>query len=416
MTTTSQTLKGFRDFLPETMSVRNEVVKRLRAVFESFGFEELQTPALEYRDVLTGKYGEEAEKLMYLFKDSGGREVGLRYDLTVPLARVAALYPNLPLPFKRYQMQPVWRAENTQKGRYREFWQCDVDTVGAAPPLADAEILAITDSALSGLGFNSFRIRINSRSVLLAAMEKSGVPADRRLAAIQSIDKLDKKPREAVEEELVGKGFSSDQIQNMFREIEKAKPDDFLARTMELAGKMGVGNHLEFDATLSRGLDYYTGPIFESVVEQPKIGSLSGGGRYDRLLSDLGGPDLPATGTTIGLDRVVDVIGELKMWPDLDKTNTTILVTVFSPESLDEAITWSQKLRGKGVNAELYPDPEVRLDKQLKYADKKGIKFALILGPDEKAKGKVTVKRMATGEQLQLTLDEVAELAQKAKG
>ena len=247
-----QTLKGFRDFLPQKMAIRNEVIRRLRAVFEKYGFEELQTPALEYREVLLGKYGEEAEKLMYLFKDPGGRDVGLKYDQTVPMARVIASYPDLPKPFKRYQIQQAWRAENTQKGRYREFYQCDIDTVGSPSPLADAEIVAIVNESLSALEFTNYKIRINSRTVLFSIMDEANIPEGQWLTTIQSIDKLGKKSQEEIEEELAGKGFEKTQIEKVFTSIKGAKPDTFLSKVMEYAEGLGVKERMVFDPTVSR--------------------------------------------------------------------------------------------------------------------------------------------------------------------
>lgn len=390
--------------MPQKMAVRNEAIKRLREVFKKYGFEELQTPSLEYREVLLGKYGEEAEKLMYLFKDPGGRDVGLKYDLTVPLARVAASYPDLPIPFKRYQIQPVWRAEKPQKGRYREIYQCDIDTIGSSSPLSDAEIIAVINDSLEALGFTNYKIRINSRSVLFSTMEASVVPQNLWLTTIQSIDKLNKKPQEEIEKELTDKGLGSEQIRDIFDFLKKAEPDEFLKKVMGLAKKMGVKENLVFDPILSRGLDYYTGPIFESVVEEPKIGSVTGGGRYDKLLKTLGGPDLPATGTTVGLDRVCDVIEELNLWPDINPTPTKVLVTVFSKELLAQSIQVAKMLRENEINTELYPDELVKLDKQLKYADKKGVPFVVIIGPEEAESNTVTLKNLKTKEQKKIEI------------
>lgn len=401
------TPKGFRDFLPEKMAFRNEVIRRLKAIFEKYGFEELQTPSLEYQKVLLGKYGDEAEKLMYLFKDPGKRDVGLRYDLTVPMARVVSSYPNLPKPFKRYQIQPAWRAENTQKGRYREFYQCDVDTIGSTSPLSDAEILAVINGALKALEFPSFRIKVNSRQVLFSTMEKAKIIKDLWLTTIQSIDKLDKKSKDEVQQELLEKGLSSEQIKNVLDELEKAQPDNYLKTTLEFAKKMGVSENIVFDPKLARGLDYYTGPIFESVVDEPKIGSITGGGRYDGLLKVMGGMDLPATGTTIGLDRACDVIEDLNLWPNIVKTTTKVLVTVFSESLIAKSLELSSSLRSNNINCELYLDPEAKLDKQFKYADQKGIPFVAVIGPDEVAKDLVTLKDLNTKSQETLTLDEV---------
>ena len=388
--TTPQTLKGFRDFLPETMAIRSRVINILKSVFEKYGFAELATPTLEYAEVLTSKYGKEAEKLMYLFKDQGGRAVGLKYDLTVPLARVMAQYPNLPKPFKRYQIQPAFRAENTQKSRYREFYQCDIDTVGTTSPLADAEILAIISDALAGLDFKEFKIRVNSRQILF------GITKD--LSVLQIIDKLDKKTVDEVKQELSQKGLTLDETQNIFFSLDSAKPDENLQQIIDLAKKLGAKN-IVFDPRLVRGLDYYTGAIFETVVTEPKIGSITGGGRYDNLIKSLGGPDLPAVGTTLGLDRICDVIEELNLWPNLSPTPTQILVTIFSPDLANNSIKLSTKLRQAGTAVELYPDDRTKLEKQLKYASQKGIPYVAIIGPEEAANNEVKVKNMSTGEQ-----------------
>ncbi len=395
-----QTLKGFRDFGPDVMVVRNKVINILKSVFESYGFSELITPTLEYAEVLTGKYGEEAEKLMYLFKDQGGRDVGLKYDLTVPLARYMSQNQNLPIPFKRYQIQPAFRAENTQKGRYREFYQCDIDAVGSKSPLVDAEILAIISTSLNTLGFNNFTIRVNSRQILFGITDS--------LSVLQSLDKLDKKSREEVTTELIEKNISSDEIKTIFNKLDNAKLDDNLSKIIDIAKSLGVTN-IKFDPTLVRGLDYYTGAIFETVVTEPKIGSITGGGRYDNLIKSLGGPDLPAVGTTLGLDRICDVITELNLWPDLAKTSTKILVTVFSPELLNNSLDLALRLRLNNINTELYPEP-VKLDKQLKYADAKGIPYVAIIGPEEIASNTVKLKNMSTGEQKCLPEQELISL------
>lgn len=403
-----QTVKGFRDFLPEQMTVRNRVITILRGVFEKYGFSELQTPALEYQEVLLGKYGEEAEKLMYLFEDSGKRKVGMKYDLTVPLARVAASYPDLPKPFKRYQIQPVWRAENTQKGRYREFYQCDVDTLGSSSPLADAEILAIINESLEALGFENYSININSRSVLFDLMNQSGLSEDKYLTTIQTIDKLDKKSEEEVQQELSDKGLTSEQIKNIFTAMDKAKPDAFLQQTMKYAKQMGVDDdRMYFSPSLARGLDYYTGPIFETVVTEPKIGSITGGGRYDNLLKSLGGPDEPAVGTTIGLDRIVDVITELELQSNIPATQTNVLVTYFNSDLFGKALDITNTFRQSGINTEILLDTDKPLEKQLKYADKKQIPYALIQGPEEIDQNKYVLKNLRNRTQETMTFEQV---------
>jgi len=395
-----RTLPGFRDFLPETLRIRKKVIAIFTEIFEKYGFQPLETPTLEYQDILLGKYGEEAEKMMYLFKDNGGRDVGLRYDLTVPTARILAQYTNLPKPFKRYQVQSAWRAEKPQKGRYREFTQCDIDTFGTSSPLADAEIIAVIQECLSGVSFSKFTIRINSRQVLFKTMEDAGVPKDKTLSAIQSIDKLDKKTANEVEKELIDKGLRSGVIKEIFAGLKSAIPNDNLNQIFAYLEKFDVPkDSYKFDPILSRGLDYYTGSIFETAVTEPKIGSITGGGRYDDLIGQFNGQPTPAVGTTMGLDRTVDVIQELNLWPDLPRCSTKVLVTIFSPELLNKSLEIDSLLYKNKINTEIYLDPEAKLDKQLKYADQKGIPFVLIIGPEEAAKNQVTIKNLATKSQ-----------------
>lgn len=403
-----RTLSGFRDFLPEKLQIRKRVISILSQVYEKYGFEPIETPTLEYQDILLGKYGPEAEKLMYLFTDQGQRQIGLKYDLTVPTARVVSQYPQIPKPFKRYQIQPVWRAEKAQKGRYREFTQCDIDIFGTTSPLADAEIISIIYEGLIGLNFKQFTIRLNSRQILFRIMESSGVAQKDYLTAISSIDKLDKKSKDEIEKELEGKGFSSKIIKDIFKNIDLAQPDDNLK---EIIGLLKIPTDFyKFDATLSRGLDYYTGAIFETAVTEPKIGSITGGGRYDNLIRSFTGLDVPAVGTTLGLDRIVDVIEELNLWKDMGKTTTKVLVTIFSPNLLDKSIEITNLLRDKNINTEIYLDQKVKLDKQLKYADQKGIPYVIIIGPDEATKGLVTIKNLVTKSQQTVTLDGCIEL------
>ena len=405
----AQTLKGFRDFLPKQMLIRDKVMSVLKEVFELYGFEPLQTPTLEYADVLLGKYGEEAEKLMYIFDDSGGRKVGLNYDLTVPTARVMSQYQDLPKPFKRYQIQPSYRAENTQKGRYRQFTQCDVDILGSSSPLSDAQILAVISESLTRLKLTGFTIRINSRQILFSLIEKSGIPQEKSLTVLQSIDKLDKKTREEVEAELLEKSIQKGQIDSLFTALSIVEPDESLKQVMALAQELGAKN-IQFDPTMVRGLDYYTGSIFETIVSEPKIGSITGGGRYDKLIKSLGGPDVPAVGTTIGMERICDVIEELNLWPELTGTTTKVLVTVFSPELLDSSLSITRELRENGINTDIYEDYTAKLDKQMKYADQKQIPYVIIIGDDEKNKEIVTIKNLQSGTQQQLPLSGVISL------
>lgn len=413
-------LKGFRDFLPAEMKIRTAVINTLREVFSSFGFEPLETPALEYGETLLGKYGAEADRLVYTFKDRGDRLVGLRYDLTVPLARVIGQYQNeITFPFKRFQIQPVWRAENTQRGRYREFYQCDIDTVGTASTFADAEIIAVTAAAFKKLGFTKFEIRLNDRQILFDIMQKSGVTDELTLPAIQSLDKLDKKSEDEVRKELAGKGLTEITINNIFAAVEKAESNETLKEIFSYLESFGVpsGNY-KFSPTLSRGLDYYTGPIFEVVITEPNLGSLAGGGRYDKLIKQLGGPDVPATGISLGLERIIEVIAELKL-PLIDETEkykTKVLFAVAavgtnSPASSKiaetQALKLARDLRESEVNVETYPDPAAKLEKQLKYADRKGIPFVAIIGPKEVGDKTVTLKNLKSGEQKIIAQEEL---------
>lgn len=409
MSSKPQTPKGFRDFLPEQMAIRSKIVDVLREVFEKYGFAELQTPALEYADILLGKYGEDAEKLMYLFKDSGGRDVGLKYDLTVPLARVMASHLELPRPFKRYQIQPVWRAENTQRGRYREFYQCDVDIVGSRSPLSDAEILVVTFDALTSLGFTNFTININSRMVLFGLMELAKIPKELHLSVIRTIDKLDKKPQAEIKEELSSKGLSSGQIDDLFLAINKAVPDQYLQATIDAAKLYGVDDRLCFEPSLARGLDYYSGPIFESVISDSKIGSVSGGGRYDNLLKQIGGLDEPAVGTTIGLERIVEIVSAAEIQKDISLTPAKALITIFSPDMVNNSIELANSLRKAGINIEVYPDTNTKIEKQLKYADLKEIPYAIIVGPEEINKNTITVKNLNERSQKELSFEQLLE-------
>ncbi len=406
-----QNLKGFRDFLPEDMVIRQKVINTLKAVFESYGFEPVETPSLEYSSTLLGKYGEDADKMVYTFQDKGEREVGLIYDLTVPISKVLALYSEkIPLPFRRYQIQRIWRAENPQKGRYREVLQCDVDSFGVISPLADAEIVAIIYSCLKALDFKEFTIRINSRQVLFKLMEDLNITQkNQQLSILRIIDKLDKQSEKEVKIELEQKGLSAKKAEELFFLIESAKPDKNLEQLFNYLKNFGLDEKFyRFDPTLVRGLDYYTGPVFETYVEKPKIGSITGGGRYDNLIANLGGPNIPATGTTIGLDRICDVIKSQNLWPEVSLTTTKVLVTVFSKEYLDNSLKIVSLLREKGIGSEIYLN-EDKLDKQIKYADKKGIKYVVILGPDEVKNKTVTIKDLTTGRQSTVALDKINE-------
>lgn len=380
-----RTLKGFRDFLPKDSRKRAYVLSILREVFESYGFEPLETPMLEYEDILLGKYGEEGDQLMYRFTDNGDRRVAMRYDQTVPLARVVAQYQNdLPLPFKRYQIQNVYRADNTQKGRYREFLQVDIDTVGSSSLLADVEIISIAIKSFEKLGFKNFKILINDRENFEGIDPK----------AIAIIDKLNKIGPEKVKEELEKNNLSS----NLLEKIESKQKTRNLEKIFSELNNMdeNYSEKIKYDPTLARGLSYYTGAILEIVCDDYPTGSLAGGGRYDNLIGMFSNQNIPAVGFAFGFDRVIEAMTELNLFP-ADLEGSKILVTNTSERSIKIA----EELRSKGIQAELYVD-EKDLDKQLKYADKKQIPFVLIVNET------LTLKNMKTGDKKDVTLEQLS--------
>ena len=401
-----QTLKGFRDFLPREARKRQYVINSLKEVFESYGFEPLETPALEYEEILTGKYGEEGDKLMYRFRDHGGRKIALRYDQTIPTARVVSYYLNeLPLPFKRYQFQPVWRAENTQKGRYREFLQCDADIIGNDSTLADAEILGMVHDSYTKLGLDIL-IKVNDRAIL------KKIP----LNALPVVDKLNKIGDVGVVKELVQKGFSYEDANNLLKQAKSFKASLYLRQVLDIYEKRYPQDSWQFESTLVRGLDYYTGLIFEVVPKlTPQSASLCGGGRYDNLIGIFANKQIPAVGFAIGFDRTFEAMQENNLFPiELSYSITKVLVTIFSPDLLSNSLALVSNLRNNFINAEIYLTEdltkEVPLDKQLKYADKKGIPFAIIIGPEEVEKNVVTIKNLQTREQKTLSLSDAISL------
>lgn len=422
--------KGARDFLPPQMVRRNYVINIIKTVFEKYGFEPLETPAIELWETLAGKYGEEGDRLTYRFTDRGDREVGLRYDLTVPLSRVVAMYPQIPKPFKRYQIQPVWRADKPQKGRFREFYQCDVDIVGSASMLADAEIIAIIYEILKILRFEEFTIRVNSRKVLSGMVEVSGAGMDKEFDIYRAIDKLDKIGFEGVAEELRKLAIPEEAVGKLLDILKiegtSAQRLDTAAGLLagSAAGQQGVAeltalfqylsryqipdSCYAFDICLARGLDYYTGPIYETVVEKPRIGSITGGGRYDNLIGLFSGQSQPATGSSVGLERIITVMEELEMFPPHLNTSTRVLVTVFSEELLPYSIQIAGKLRQAGINTDLYTGVS-KLRGQFGLANDKNIPLVVVAGPDEQAQGSANVKNMASGEQQTLPLDALVE-------
>lgn len=386
-----RTLKGFRDFLPSDARKRSYVINSLKKVFESFGFEPLETPVLEYEEILLGKYGDEGDKLMYRFTDNGERRVAMRYDQTVPLARVIAQYANdLPFPFKRYQVSNVYRAENTQRGRFREFTQCDIDIVGINSAFSDAEILFVVIRSLEILGIKNFKILVNDRAVF----------KDSPKEAIIIIDKLKKIGEEAVLLELSQKGLDTQTLSI----IKSAQPTEQLQQTMNIVSDERV----IFTPTLARGLDYYTGIIIEVEIEGYEAGSVGGGGRYDNLIGMFSKNPIPAVGFAFGFDRLLEALDSMNLFK-MDPSITKVLVSVFSKELTEKSLETVTLLRKKGINAEMYLEA-APMEKQLKYAIKKQIPYLLVIGPEEVEKDMVTLKALDTRQQQTLTLSDVLNI------
>lgn len=425
----ARVLKGFRDYLPDQMILRQRIIAIFRDIFERHGFEPIDTPALEYLDVLTGQAGEN-EKLMYRFEDAGGREVGLRYDLTVPLARVVAQHQNtLILPFKRYHIAPVWRAENPQRGRFREFWQCDADIAGSSSPLADAEVIAIMAEALEAIGLPEFVIRISHRRLLESLGRAAGVPEDLATALYRAIDKLDKIGPEGVTRELAESGVSADQAARILDFVSRggaplellnslrheighvagaSEAISELEQLFQILPDFGVapGRHA-LDLALARGLDYYTGPVFEATVTEPKVGSVGGAGRYDGLVGSFLGRPVPATGMSLGLERIIEVVREHDLMPAPSSVAQVALVIL--PDTVGEGARLASELREHGLRVDLSLQPNRGVGDQLKLAGRKGIPLAVILGSSELAAGTATVKNLASGEQDVVALSELAD-------
>ena len=428
--------RGMRDILPEQMIRRQYVIDVIRNVFEEFGFEPLQTPALELSEVLTGKYGPDAEKLIYQAGHVGGKEdISLRYDLSVPLCRVIAMHPQLPKPFKRYQIDPVWRAERPQKGRYRQFFQCDADTVGTESMLADAENVNLIYQVLTRLGFEQFEVNINDRKLITGIGQFAGVPTEQLGGLYRSIDKLDKIGVSGVKDELAKNQISEPVIEKLLallqiegdtatvlNALNEQLGDSEVARE-GIAELEELNNYLttlgvpdkfyRVNVSMVRGLEYYTGPIYETVVEEPKIGSITGGGRYDELIGSFSKQGYPATGTSFGIERIIDVMEEFDMFPtSVGKTVTQVLVTVFDADLAQESLKLATLLRQDGIRTEVYSRP-TRLSTQIKYADTKGIPYAVILGSDELEAGKVAIRNLASREQQIVPRVEFVEHIQK---
>lgn len=407
MNKSPQTLKGFRDFLPKEKRKRDFVMAKIIEVFENFGFEPLETPTLEYASLLTGKYGQEADKLLYTFKDRGDREVGLRYDQTVPTARVLSQYRDkLPKYFRRYQTQNVFRADKPQKGRYREFTQCDIDIFGSTSPISDAEIIACTYLAYKNIGFEKVIIKINDRQTLLSNLEPFSNDKVDVFSIIQSIDKMDKVGPKEVVIELTKKGLDETEAKTVVEAItNSSKSSDNLQEIIKQSISLGVPKEaIQPDPTLARGLNYYTGMIFEVVIPDYQVGSVGGGGRYDNLINELGGIDIPAVGMAFGFDRTVEAADQFGLIPS-GSLGAKVLVTIFDQSLQAKALESAKVLRSKGVKTEVFPAID-KLGKQFKYANKKGIPFVLVIGENEAKEDKVTLKDMDSGDQETISLDE----------
>jgi histidyl-tRNA synthetase len=436
-----------RDFLPADVRRREYVIGVIKEVYERYGFEPLETPAVENIETLLGKYGEEGNQLIYkilkrgVHESSGEADLALRYDLTVPLARVVAEYKDkLPKFFKRYQIQPVWRADRPARGRFREFYQCDVDVLGSRSMLIEAEICTAASAVLNKLGFNDFTIRLNHRHALTGVLQSAGVPEDKHEGALIALDKLDKIGSEGVAKEFEARGIEAEPGSRLLRffvelgsldhaaEIAAGEDTEQKQRALNAAtlGRMveflqdnelgargigelrsilsfaeaaGIAARIRIDPSLARGLSYYTGSIMEiSVKDLP--GSLGGGGRYDNLVGMFLGDNVPACGFSLGLERIIVVMTEREMFPaGLVSSPADVMVSIWDSESIVESVSLANELRGGGLRVDLYPEAD-KLGKQFKYASSRGIPFVVVAGADERSRGEVAIKDLRSGEQL----------------
>ncbi len=439
--------KGTRDFGPQEMSRRNYIFNTIREVYSLYGFEQIETPAMENLSTLMGKYGEEGDKLLFKILNSGDFlrgistedlasgatghlaaqlcEKGLRYDLTVPFARYVVQHrEELALPFRRYQIQPVWRADRPQKGRYREFYQCDADVVGSDSLLCEVELMQIVDEVFRRFGIRVC-IKINNRKILSGIAEMIG-EADKIVDITVAIDKLDKIGLDAVNEELREDGISEEAIQKLQPIIKLSGSNAEKIKTMRevLAGSevgqkgideveyvlsklSNLHSQLELDLTLARGLNYYTGCIFEVKALDVEIGSITGGGRYDNLTGIFGMPGLSGVGISFGADRIYDVLNQLNLYPEAVTTATQVLFINFGEKETDYSLPIISQLRGQGIRCEIYPDAS-KMKKQMQYANQKGIPFVVMTGETEMQAGKVMLKNMTSGEQKLVAPEDIA--------
>jgi len=423
---TPRTLKGFRDYLPDTMMPRERLIATAQRVYRSYGFSPIDTPALEYLEILTGKGSEETDRQLYQFQDHGGRHVGLRFDLTVPLARFMAQHAGeLGTPFKRYHIAPVWRGENTQRGRYREFLQCDFDTIGTASVASDVETALVIHDLMRAIGFSRFTIRVNSRMLLNGLLERQGL-TEQAVSILKSLDKLAKLGPDKVLQELMAEaGLSETQAGEVLRLAElSGSNDEILTAARALVsgsalGEAGVerlaemlryvqaagvaADRLRLDVSIARGLDYYTGVVFETFLDElPDIGSVCSGGRYDNLAGVFTRQQLPGVGASLGLDRLLAAMEELGTVEKV-RTPAQVLLAFFDKDRLADYLALAAQLRSSGLAVEVFPEPK-KLGQQLKYADGRGHAVALVAGADEFAAHTCQVKALRRAESRSVSL------------
>jgi histidyl-tRNA synthetase len=418
---------GTRDFLAAELETRERAFATIHRVYSGYGFEPLQTPAFERLDVLMGKYGDDGEKLVFKIlrrgehEASGEADLALRYDMTVPLARVAAAYGSqLPSPYKRYVIGPVWRADRPGKGRFREFYQCDLDILGSRSPLADAEVMCAQFDVLTELGVGDFIFKLNSRQVLFGLLEVFGVPDELSSSVLAALDKLDKQPPAEVRAELIERGMAEGPAGELVETVSAADSEDRIRAVLKqselgaggleqvdtllsLAGGQVPAGRIVFAPSMVRGLSYYTGPIWEGVV--PGLpGSIAGSGRYDHLIADLGGPDMPGTGGSIGIERI---IGLMTGQDSARRGRLDVAVTVMGEELAAASFALAGPARAAGLRAGIYLGSSGKLGRQLKWASDNGARWCLIYGANEDAAGAVTVRDMDSGEQTTVPLGEL---------
>lgn len=430
-----QTLKGFRDFIGDEVTIRRNIFRVFQEIFEKYGYEPLETPTLEYFELLMNKYGEE-EKLVYRFEDFGKRKVAMRYDLTVPTSRVMAQYRDkLPLPWKRYQIQPVWRADNTQKGRYREFYQLDADIFGSKAMTADAEFIDMGIEIINKLGFKDFQVRLNNRKILNAIAKFAG-REDKSSEIIYAIDKWEKRSPDETRKDLAEKladGKNQDvngQIDQIFSCLQLTGDDQEKLQQLERKfaaipeGLEGVQElqqifalvtnkqYLKYDPTIARGLAYYTGPIWEWNILEGGVGSIGGCGRYDHLVASFIGEEIPATGGSFGIERIIDVMKDRNMLAPFSQKTELLLMVALNDSLMPKAYKYANELRNKGLNVMLYPDSK-KIDKILSFANKKQIAYVVLLGENEDKDNVLTLKDMQAGTQKAYTLTELVQVVKK---